>query len=323
MPLRFNAASSPMLDMVVATTVSLARRPRGLQVAGRQQQDSVAVDDVAVLVREESAVGVAIEGDAHRGMANLDLRGDDLRVERTAVLVDVAAVGAGVGDDDFASEVREELRSNAGGGSVGAVDDDALAVEREARDGGEEEADVVGAVGFVHVRRRGLLRWRGRGSELAEDLVLNRELSRVGQLVAVGAEDLDAVILPGIVRGGDDDTCRKTVRVREESNSRSSDDTSVLDRGAPGSEAGGERSGDPTSGFAGVHAEEDTRGGTEMMGKGEADGVDGRFVERGLTGDSADAVGSKELLHELRVSVTFVAVTWASRLPLPRRAVMD
>jgi hypothetical protein len=43
----------------------------------------------------------------------------------------------------------EELRGDGAGGSVGAVDDDAAAVEGEIGDGGEEEADVLGAVGFV------------------------------------------------------------------------------------------------------------------------------------------------------------------------------
>ena len=73
------------------------------------------------------------------------------------MLVDVAAVGGGVGEDDGAAavgvEFGEELGRDGAGGAVGAVDDDAAAVEREAGDGGEEEADVFGAVGFVDGRR--------------------------------------------------------------------------------------------------------------------------------------------------------------------------
>ena len=77
----------------------------GLEVAGGEQEDGVAVDDVAVLVGEEGAVGVAVEGDAHGGFLRDDFGGDDVGVERAAVLVDVAAVGAGVGEDDFAAAV--------------------------------------------------------------------------------------------------------------------------------------------------------------------------------------------------------------------------
>ena len=124
----------------------------GLQVAGGEEEDGVAVDYVAVLVGEEGAVGVAVEGDADGGFLGDDFGGYDFGVEGSAVLVDVAAVGAGVGDVDFAAEIGEELRGYGGGGSVGAVDDDAVVVEGESGDGGEEEADVVGAVGFVDGR---------------------------------------------------------------------------------------------------------------------------------------------------------------------------
>ncbi len=128
----------------------VGEKAAGLEVARGEEEDGVAVDDAAVLVGEEGAVGVAVEGDAERGFVVTDGAGDDLGVERAAVLVDVAAVGRGVGDDDVgAAELREELGGDGGGGSVGAVDDDAAVVEGEAGDGGEEEADVVGAVGFV------------------------------------------------------------------------------------------------------------------------------------------------------------------------------
>ena len=39
----------------------------GFEVTGGEEQDGVAVDDFAVLVGEEGAVGVAVEGDAHGG----------------------------------------------------------------------------------------------------------------------------------------------------------------------------------------------------------------------------------------------------------------
>ena len=141
----------------------------GLEVAGAGEHDGVAVDDVAVLVGEEGAVGVAVEGDAHGGAGDFDLGGDDLGVEGAAVLVDVAAVGGGVGDVDGAVEGFEELRGDGAGGAVGAVEDDVAVVEGDAGDGGEEEADVVGAVGLVDfgeaVRLRGRLGWwRGLAS---------------------------------------------------------------------------------------------------------------------------------------------------------------
>ena len=43
----------------------------------------------------------------------------------------------------------------------------------------------------------------------------------------------------------------------------------------------------------------------ESVGEREPNRIDGGCIERRLTGDGADAIGSKELLHELSVSVTF------------------
>ena len=45
-----------------------------------------------------------------------------------------------------------------------------------------------------------------------------------------------------------------------------------------------------------------------MMGEGEADGVDGGGVERGLAGDGSDAVGAEELLHVVLFSIFIIRV---------------
>ncbi len=248
--------------MVVATTVELVSRPCGLQIAGGEEEDGVAVDDTAILVGEEGAVGVAVEGDAHGGPKVTNGARDDLRVQGTAVLVDIATVGRGVGDDDFTAEIGEELRCDSGGCSVGAVDDDAASVEREAGDGSEEEADVFGAVGLVDRGCLLMIRcWRlvgGSGVETAENLFFDRDLGRVGELVAVGAEELDAVVLPWIVRGGDDDSGREAVLARQKGDGRGGDDAGALDRGSAGDETRGKRGGNPRSGLACVHSKQNT-----------------------------------------------------------------
>src|SRR6185437_9143846 len=86
---------------------------------------------------------------------------------------------------------------------------------------------------------------------------------------------------------------------------------------------------DGVAGLACVHTEQDAgrgRRGFKGVSESEADGVDGGPVEGRLTGNATDAVGSKELLHELLISVTFlrfaiyllsdtfaVSVPWATR----------
>ena len=245
---------------------------------------------------------------------------DDVGVECAAICVDVAAVGRAVSEDDFATaiavEFGEELRSDGAGGSVGAVDDDAAAVERKARDGGEEELDVLDSVGFVDGRGRrhgpipGLRAetWGTRlrcGFEVAEDFSFDGDFGGVGEFEAVGAEELDAVVLPGIVRGRDDDAGGEVVRAGEEGDGGSGDDTGGFDRGTTSGEACGERGGDPVRGFASVLADEDTGRAAEVVSEGQADGVDGGGVERGLAGDATNAVGAEKLLHRIILRIYY------------------
>ena len=232
----------------------------GLEVARAGEHDGVAVDDVAVLVGEEGAVGVAVEGDAEGGSGAFDLGGDDLGVESATVLVDVAAVGGGVGDVDGAVEGFEELWGDGAGGAVGAVEDDVAVVEGDAGDSFEEEVDVVGAVGVVDFGEGGGFGEGWVGGEDAGYFALDAEFGFVGKLVAVVAEDLDAVVLPGIVRGGDDDAGGEAMLAGEEGDGGGGDDAGGFDRGASGAEAGGEGAGDPGAALTGVGAQDDADG---------------------------------------------------------------
>ncbi len=140
------------------------------------------------------------------------------------------------------------------------------------------------------------------GIEAGEDFGFDGELGGVGELVAVGAEELDAVVSPGIVRGGDDDAGGEAVRAREVGDRGGGDDAGALDRSTAGGKAGGEGSGDGFTGLARIHPNEDARrlalrGGREVMRECEAYGVDGGGVERRLARDAANAVGAEEFLH--------------------------
>ena len=198
-----------------------------------------------------------------------------------------------------AVEAAEELGGDGGGGSVGAVDDDVEAGEGEAGDGVDEELDVVVLIGgVVFDGRQGGGIGRGDLGGVMEDFVFDGELDGVGELEAVGAEELDAVVLPGIVRGGDDDAgveavlCGRGRRRRGWGRRRR-----ISTLCACLAEAGGEGGGDPGAGLAGVAAEEDfgvVGDFAEGVGEGEADGEDGGGVEGGLAGDGADAVGAEE-----------------------------
>ena len=156
--------------------------------------------------------------------------------------------------------------------------------------------------------------------EAAEDFGFDGEFGGVGKLVSVGAEELDAVVLPGIVRGGDDDAGGKAVRAGEEGDGGSGNDARALDGRAAGGQARGQRGGDPVGGLARVLSDEDARRIAEVMRQREADGVDGGGVERGLAGDAANAVGAKELLHQIFLHIYYQAYCTIWRIAARRSA---
>ena len=227
----------------------------------------------------------------------------DLGVKGAAAFIDISAVRAGVGNHHLSAAVAiefgEELRGDRAGRTVGAVNDDRAAVEREIGDSTAEEADVLDSVGIVDGRAaqlRGV--WGGRWRfETAEDLAFDGEFDRIGKLVTVRAEEFDAVVLPWIVRGRDDDACGEVPGAGQVSDGRGGDDAGTLYGGACRNEASREARGDPLGGLAGVHADEGARGVPQVVGDGGADGVDGGGIEGGVAGDAANAVGAEESLH--------------------------
>src|SRR5271166_1823226 len=177
-------------------------------------------------------------------------------MQGAAVGVDVAAVRSRMGELNASAEVSEELGRDSRGGSVGTVQDKLETVEVETRDGGEEKGFVVRAEGRVH-RWRGEIRgvWRSHRFKLAEDFVLDAEFSLIGQFVSVAAENLDAVIVPGIMRRGNDDSGGELVLMCEVRDGWSCDHAGILYECAALDEAGSEDRGNPGARFAGVHAE--------------------------------------------------------------------
>jgi hypothetical protein len=126
---------------------------------------------------------------------------DPLRVERAAAVVDVAPVGVHAERDHVGAQLAQHRRPHPVGGTVGAVEHHAKAVERQVL--GKrllEEYDVTSGPIVDSsrlpdgVRRRSQLRERARGHQ-----VLDLLLDGVGQLEAVSREELDPVVLVGVV----------------------------------------------------------------------------------------------------------------------------
>ena len=117
-----------------------------------QEHDGVAVDDVAVCVGEHGAVGIAVKGDTEIGLEVLRFGGNDFRMQSAAVGVDVAAVRRRMGEMNGAGEVSEQLGRDSGSRAIGAIQDNAKAVEVEVREGRTQELLVVSAIFLIDDR---------------------------------------------------------------------------------------------------------------------------------------------------------------------------
>ena len=148
----------------MATTVSLTRWPALLEAQRQDGEDLVAVDDVALVVDREAAVGVTVEREPDVGAVLDDGRLERVEVGRAAAVVDVQAVGVGVDRDDVGAGVAERLRAGVAGGALGAVEHDL-----DAREGVVDGAHQVGGVlvdGRRGTARRGRRRRRSAASHV-------------------------------------------------------------------------------------------------------------------------------------------------------------
>ncbi len=114
-------------------------------------------------------------------------------------MVDVAAVGLDADLDDLGAQLPQRFGRHLVAGAVGAIDDDAQAVEAQVlRQGALGELDIALLRAFD---ARGAADAVGGGQQaggVGVDQILDLPLHLVGELVAVGIEQLDAVVVEGL-----------------------------------------------------------------------------------------------------------------------------
>ena len=163
----------------------------------QDREDLVAVDDLAARVDREHPVAVAIERHAEVGAGASDSLLQSREVGGAAADVDVHAVGLAADRRHLGAEALEGGRRDPRVGPVGAVDHELQTGEV----GAEALDDVVevALLGDVHV-----VDLAGAPGEGDVEECLDLLLGRVGELAALAVEELDAVVLRRVVRGGDD-----------------------------------------------------------------------------------------------------------------------
>ena len=199
-----------------------------LQSQGEDGDDVVAVDDVAIVVDGQAAVGIAVEGQAHIGpdLDNLGLQ--LLRVSGTAALVDIEAVRLVVDRDDLRTLGLEGGRGGVVGGTVGGVEDDLQTLEGVLLSQGTHQVVDVGVDGLRGVTDASDLVADGSGPRLPHAL-LDGVLEIVGELHTAAGEELDAVVRHRVVRGRQHDAEVGAVLVDEVGRGRGRDDAHAQD----------------------------------------------------------------------------------------------
>jgi hypothetical protein len=166
----------------------------------------VAVDDVALLVGDHHAVGVAVERDADVGAAFAHFGAHRVRRGRANLTVDVEAVRTDADFDLFGAQFPQHLRRDLVGGAVRAIENDAQAVEPQVRrERALREFDVAG---LRVVDTLGAAELIGRCQVVGEAVVhhlFDFGFDVVREFVTVGAEQLDAVVFIAVVGGRNHD----------------------------------------------------------------------------------------------------------------------
>ena len=215
---------------------------RLLEGQGDQADQLVAIDDSPGLVAHDQPVRVAIKGDADIGAVFQHVLGHGQGRDRAAIFVDVEAVGIGIDRDDVGAQLPQHARAHLVGRAMGAIDHDAKARQAHgAREGRLDDLHiargrVVHPLGAPKIRRGGQ-----RLGRIGLHQRLDLQLGGVIQLEPVGAEQLDAVVLVQIVRGGDHHAQIRAQRACQRGHRRGWHRTEQRHIHARTGEAGGQR----------------------------------------------------------------------------------
>ena len=234
----------------------IAEAALGLHVACADIQDLVAVDDRAVFIHGQAAVGVAVKGKAHVQPVEADILLQVLDVRRAAVPVDVRAVGFIADDIRVRAERVEDVLRHHPRAAVGAVQTNLHALVR-VRGQADEIADVAVAAGGI-VLRAADVRARGkRDLQIAVEIVLDLVNDALLHLFTGAVEQLDAVVRKRIVARADHDATVKIVRTDDVGHARRRRHVHEIGVCARGRQAGRQGIFKHIAGSAGIFADHD------------------------------------------------------------------
>ena len=210
-----------------------------------------------------------------------------LRLGRAAARVDVAPVGIEPDRDHARAERHERVGRDRGGGAVGAVEHDADPAQVEPLEAlGQGPAIAPRGVAAGDHRAEAAGRHRRMQPRLDLGLLL------VGELVAVGAEELDPVVAVGVVRGRDHGAEVEAVTPHGDRRRRRRGDAAELDVDAGRRQPGGQRRLEHRARLARV-AHDQRAGARAGQRPGGAAETERELGGQDLAGRAAHAVGAE------------------------------
>ena len=165
-----------------------------------QRHDLVTIDDLALFIDNDQPVGIAIERNADIGAAFQHLHLQRLGVRRTDIVVDVEAVGRHPDRNNLGAQLPQRFGRHLVRRAVGAIDDDLQAIEPQMigkRCLGEMDIPPLGIIDPLGPADGPWLGQHHIGLDHGFDL----GFIGIGQFVAIRAEQLDAIVMIGVMAG--------------------------------------------------------------------------------------------------------------------------
>ena len=164
----------------------------------------ITVDEIAGMVNHDQTVTVTIKGNPQISLALQHLGNQCVRRSRTNTIVDVETIRGTAHGDHFSTQLAENRRRNVVSSAMTAVHHHFHPIQiHVGGEGALAEFDI--ATGGIINAHRFAKFGRLDTLELVIQLGFDSQLDIIGQLGAVGGEELDAVVVIGVVGCTDDD----------------------------------------------------------------------------------------------------------------------
>ena len=186
-----------------------------LQVLAAEVEDVVARDDIALLVHAQAAIRIAVKRKAHVQTLFHDKALQGLDVRRTRIAVDVRAVRRVVQNENLSAELPIQPRRQAPGAAVGAVQTNAHPREGLRREAQEMLQIEFSTLGIIDDAANGFPLRQGKLGRLPVQVCLDEIDHLVLHLLSPRVQELDSVVIEGIVAGGDHDATVKAHFARD------------------------------------------------------------------------------------------------------------